>query len=171
MYKIISLQARSLFGSPDRRSLSCTLAMEIEDCIIYKCCCSILKWLKECVTCASRRSANYYFLLKHNFRVLHLHGLQVSALPSKDIKYSIIKLRELSTSSCTSLLRLTDFFNGTSVNVCPNNISQSFNAVNVGSNAINLAQNILPCLLFCFFCESSRKGCQNHCFVFPHELR
>ena len=150
---MISLQARSLFGSPDRRSLSCTLAMEIEDCIIYKCC-SILEWLKECVTCASGHSANYYFLLKHNFRLLHLHGLQVSALPSKDIKYSFVKLRELSTSSCAGLLGLTDFFNGTLTNVCPNNISQSFNAVNVGSNAINVAQNILPYLLFCLLCDS-----------------
>ena len=136
---MISLQARSLFGSPDRRSLPCSLAMEIEDSIIYKWYCSIVKWLKECVTFASGRSADNYFLLKHNFRVLHLHGLQVSALPSKDIKYCFIKLRELSTSSCASLLGLTDFFNGTSANVCLNNISQSFNAVNVGSNAINLA--------------------------------
>lgn len=151
---MISLQARLLFGSPDRRSLSCTLVMEIEDCIIYKCCCSILKWQKECLTCTSGCSANYYFLLKHNFRLLHLHGLKVSALLSKDIKYSFIKLRELSTSSCASLLGLTDFFNGISVNFCPNNILQNFNAVNIGSNAINLAQNILPCLLFCLFCDS-----------------
>ena len=105
---MISLRARSSFGSPDWRSLPCTLAMEVEDGIIYKCC-SILKWLKECITFAPGCSADYYFLLKHNFWVLHLHGLQVSTLSFKDIKCSFIKLRELSTSSCASLLGLTEF--------------------------------------------------------------
>ena len=71
---------------PDIKFTACSQINEKEDSIIYKYCCSILKYPQKCVTFGYRCSAYNHFPLKHNVRVFHLHRLQVIALPSEYIK-------------------------------------------------------------------------------------